>query len=152
MLECARNVLGMSDAAHPEYGGSTPDDPLIIDERLCSLVGERMAVRIVDDATRDIFGSDEAVERYYCRFALNEAHRARLAGGGLVVAGVDDADGGARIMRRTDHPFFYLTLFVPQVASSPGAPHPLITAYLEAVLSGRASAGPEPTTGSVSSP
>jgi Glutamine amidotransferase class-I len=134
VVECARNVVGMVDAAHPEYGGATPEDPLIVDERLCSLVGEQMAVRLVDDDTRAIYGSDEAVERYYCRFALNERHRDRLAGAGLIVAGVDEVDGGTRIMRRPDHPFFYLTLFVPQVASSAAAPHPLITAYLAAAI------------------
>jgi CTP synthase (UTP-ammonia lyase) len=134
VIECARNVVGMVDAAHPEYGGTTPDDPLIIDERLCSLVGEQMEVRLVDEATCEIYGSDEAVERYYCRFALNENHRDRLARGGLIVAGVDEVDGGTRIMRRADHRFFYLTLFVPQVASRPDAPHPLVTAYLAAAI------------------
>ena len=130
VVECARNVLGMAGATHPEYGEGTPDGPLMMDERLCSLVGETMAVQILDDRTREIYGSDQAIERYYCRFALNDAHRERLAGGGLVVAAVDEVDGGARIMRRADHPFFYLTLFVPQVASTPAEPHPLVSAYL----------------------
>ncbi len=48
------------------------------------------------------------------------------------VAGVDIADGTTRIMRLAHHPFFYLTLFVPQTSSTPAAPHPLVTAYLAA--------------------
>jgi len=132
VLECARNQLGMSGAGHPEYGGDAPDDPLILDERLCSLVGQEMHVRIVDAETRAIYGADEVLERYYCRFALAEHHLPRLASAGLAVAGIDEVDGGTRILRRPDRPFSYLTLFVPQVASQPGEPHPLVTAFVEA--------------------
>jgi CTP synthase (UTP-ammonia lyase) len=132
VLECARNLLGMRGAGHPEYGGDSPDDPLILDERLCSLVGQEMRVRLVDPATRSLYGTDEVAERYYCRFALAEHHRDRLASVGLVVAGIDEIDGGTRILRRLDCDFFYLTLFVPQVASRPDAPHPLVTAFVEA--------------------
>jgi CTP synthase (UTP-ammonia lyase) len=135
VLECARNQLGLSGAGHPEYGGASPDDPLILDERLCHLVGEQMAVRLVDPETRTIYGTDKTVETYYCRFALAEHHRDALAGAGLVVAAVDEVDGGTRVMRRPDHPFFYVTLFVPQVASRPGAPHPLVTAFVAAAAS-----------------
>jgi CTP synthase (UTP-ammonia lyase) len=132
VLECARNQLGRRDAGHPEYGSASPDDPLILDERLCHLVGEKMAVRLIDPATQAIYGADTAVETYYCRFALAEHHRGALAEAGLAVAAIDEVDGGTRVMRRADHPFFYLTLFVPQVASEPGAPHPLVTAFLSA--------------------
>jgi CTP synthase (UTP-ammonia lyase) len=34
-----------------------------------------------------------------------------------------------------DHPFYVATLFVPQVSSQPGNPHPLIISYLKAALS-----------------
>ena len=132
VLECARNLLGLTGAGHPEYGGPSEDDPLILDERLCALVGQEMRVRLVDRTTQSIYGTDSAVERYYCRFALAEHHRGALAGAGLTVAAIDEVDDGTRVLRRTDHPFFFLTLFVPQVASRPGAPHPLVTALLAA--------------------
>jgi CTP synthase (UTP-ammonia lyase) len=50
------------------------------------------------------------------------------------VAGVDAEDGDVRVMRLTDHPFFVLTLFVPQTSSSPDRPHPLILGFLRAAL------------------
>jgi CTP synthase (UTP-ammonia lyase) len=34
----------------------------------------------------------------------------------------------------SDHPFYVATLFLPQVTSSPGTPHPLIVSYLEAAV------------------
>jgi CTP synthase (UTP-ammonia lyase) len=44
------------------------------------------------------------------------------------------ADGGARIIELPDHRFFIGTGFVPQLASEPGHPHPLIVAYLKAAV------------------
>ena len=95
---------------------------------------------MIDETTRSIYGAAEVTERYYCRFGLNETYRDALAAVGLIVAGVDEADGGTRIMRRADHPFFCLTLFVPQSRSTPGSPHPLVTAYLGAARRARRAA------------
>jgi CTP synthase (UTP-ammonia lyase) len=137
VIEFARNVLGIENAHHAEYGTEASASPLFIDELLCSLVGQAMQVRIVDDNTRRLYGADDVVEQYYCRFGLNEAHRAALTNAGLVVAGIDRADETTRVMRLVDHPFFYLTLFVPQTSSTPGRPHPIITGYLGAALAAR---------------
>jgi CTP synthase (UTP-ammonia lyase) len=135
VIEIARNVLGVGDAHHAEYGET--DAPLFIDELLCSLVGQTMRVRLVDPVLRDAYAAPEAMEEYYCRFGLNEQYAEALATAGLIVAGLDATDGTARIMRLTNHPFFVLTLFVPQTSSRPGAPHPLVTAYVAAALERR---------------
>jgi CTP synthase (UTP-ammonia lyase) len=137
VLEVARNLLGIADAQHAEYEPENAAAPLFIDELLCSLVGQAMHVRLVDEVARGYFGADEVLEQYYCRFGLNESHRDALAAEGLLVAGVDIADGTTRIMRLEAHPFYFLTLFVPQTSSTPAAPHPLITAYLDAATRSR---------------
>jgi CTP synthase (UTP-ammonia lyase) len=51
----------------------------------------------------------------------------------LKVSGLS-ADGGARIVELPDHDFFIGTGFVPQLASKPGKPHPMILAFLNAAL------------------
>jgi len=132
VIEFARNVVGLARAHHAEYDGGPVDSPLLIDELLCSLVGQTMEVQIVDDDTRQLYGAAHAAERYYCRFGLDERYSPTLAAAGLVVAGRDADDGGTRIMRLVHHPFFYLTLFVPQTASTPDRPHPLVNAYVAA--------------------
>jgi CTP synthase (UTP-ammonia lyase) len=43
-----------------------------------------------------------------------------------------DRQGSARIAELPGHPFYLGTLFLPQLASTPGNPHPLIRAFLEA--------------------
>ena len=137
VIEFARNVLGAEQAHHAEWGPGPTAAPLFIDELLCSLVGQAMKVHIVDDATRGLYGSGDVVEQYYCRFGLNEEHLPALRAAGLEVAGVDRADNTTRIMRLAAHPFFYLTLFVPQASSTPEAPHPIVTGYLDATLGQR---------------
>jgi len=37
-------------------------------------------------------------------------------------------------VRISSHPFFVATLFVPQTASTPERPHPLVTAFVRAGL------------------
>jgi len=134
VIEFARNVLGMTGASSSEYGPVASADQLFIDELLCSLVGQRMTVTITDPHVAEFYGADRVEEQYYCRFGLVEEHTSRLAAAGLHAAGVDTADGGTRILRLADHPTYVLTLFVPQCASTPQRPHPLVTAYLRAAM------------------
>ena len=135
VIEFARNVLGVTSAQHAEYDPLASD--LFIDELLCSLVGQTMSIRLVDDALRAIYGASDATERYYCRFGVNPAHRPALEAAGLTTAGVDVADGDVRIVRIPAHPFFIATLFVPQTASTPERPHPLVTAFVRAASTAR---------------
>jgi CTP synthase (UTP-ammonia lyase) len=137
VIEFARNVLGQAEASHAEYGD---EGVLFIDELRCSIVGRQMEVELVDDLVAGCYGRRTALERYYCRFGLNPEFRPLLHEAGLLVAGVDAADDEVRIMRVADHPWFVVTLFVPQVLSDPGAPHPLITAFLDATVAFAASA------------
>jgi CTP synthase (UTP-ammonia lyase) len=86
---------------------------------------------------RQAYGEDEAVEEFRCNYGLNLNYRDQIAAGELKVAGVD-ANGEVRIIELADHRFFVATLFLPQLSSSFDRPHPLIVAYLQAALAGRA--------------
>jgi CTP synthase (UTP-ammonia lyase) len=130
IIEFARNVAGIPDAAHAE------DDPsasrLLIDKLACSLVGQTMDVTLIEATlAQRAYGTTSATERYYCQFGLNPEYRGTLSDHGLAVSGTDQ-DGEVRVVELPGHPFFVGTLFVPQTSSARGAPHPLIGAYLEA--------------------
>jgi len=133
VIEFARNVLGHERAGHAEYG-EAGDVELFIDELLCSLVGQTMRVDIVDDELLVLYGTEHPVERYYCRFGLSPRWAPTLHEAGLRIAAVDAEDGETRVMRLAGHPFFVLTLFVPQTSSTPAVPHPLVVSYLRALL------------------
>ena len=131
ILEYARNVLGFADAQHAEY------DPyasrLFISRLACSLAGREMALRFQPDShVARIYGSTQARERYYCNFGVAPDAVEWLKTGTLRVVG-SDAEGEVRVIELPGHPFFIGTLFVPQALSTPEKPHPLVTAFLEAV-------------------
>ncbi|HZD73930.1 MAG TPA: hypothetical protein VE776_08630 [Actinomycetota bacterium] len=135
IIEFARNVAGIPDAAHAELD---PDaSRLVVTGLACSLVGQTMDVSLVEGSVAHrAYGRGSATERYYCQFGLNPAYLDTLTGSGLAVSGVDQ-DGEVRIVELPGHRFFVGTLFVPQTSSTPAAPHPLISAYLAAAAGAR---------------
>jgi CTP synthase (UTP-ammonia lyase) len=78
-----------------------------------------------------IYGKTEATEVFACNYGLNEAFADQIKSSRLRVSAYDE-DGTVRMVELPGHPFFISTLFVPQVLSQIGRPHPLIVAYLEA--------------------
>jgi CTP synthase (UTP-ammonia lyase) len=126
----------MPGAEHQE---TAPDAAQLLITRLaCSLVGQTQTIQIMPGTRAYQAYGPTAVEQFRCNYGLNSAYREQLFGGGLRIAGTD-SKGEVRIVELTDHPFFVATLFLPQLASSPEKPHPLIVAYLQAALACRAS-------------
>jgi CTP synthase (UTP-ammonia lyase) len=133
MIEYARNVMGLADAAHAET------DPyascLFVTPLTCSLVGMTMAVAIKPGSkAAAAYQTERSMEAYYCNFGLNPVYQERLECAGLQITGKDE-NGEARIVELSSHPFFMGTLFVPQAQSKPGTPHPLILAFCRAAIS-----------------
>jgi CTP synthase (UTP-ammonia lyase) len=135
IIEYARNVLGFHDAQHAEY------DPyaslLFVSELACSLAGREMQLRLVPGSqVAAIYGERSVVERYYCNFGVHPDRVPALAAGPLRIVG-SDAEGSVRVVELPGHPFFIGTLYVPQARSTPNAPHPLVSAFLRAVVAYR---------------
>jgi len=130
LLEYARNVLGIGDAAHQEL---TPAAAAPLIHRLqCSLAGQtRRVILHPDSLAARVYKSLDTLEQFRCQFGLNPQYRNALAHGALRVTGVDEA-GDVRLVELDDHPFFIATLFVPQLSSSPAAPHPLVVGFVHA--------------------
>lgn len=132
VIEFARNLLGFKDAQHAEY------DPyastLFISQLACSLAGREMQLTFVPGSqVAAIYGDLGATENYYCNFGVNPDCIEELKRGPLSITGAD-VEGEVRVIEYPGHPFFIGTLFVPQTRSKPEMPHPLITAFLRAVI------------------
>jgi CTP synthase (UTP-ammonia lyase) len=130
MIEYARNVMGLADAAHAE------SDPyascLFVTPLSCSLVGKTMEVSIKSGSkAAAACQTRRSMEAYYCNFGLNPSYQEQLENAGLAITGKDE-HGEARIVELASHPFFIGTLFVPQARSKPGTPHPLMLAFCRA--------------------
>ena len=132
VIEYARNVLGFKDAQHAEYDPYASS--LFISQLACSLAGREMQLEFVPGSrVAAIYGSLSATEQYYCNFGINPDYVDELKQGPMKISS-SDAEGEIRIIEHPDHPFFIGTLFVPQARSTPEKPHPLVTAFLEAVV------------------
>ena len=132
VIEYARNVLGFNDAQHAEYDPYASN--LFISHLACSLAGREMELSFVAGSqVAEIYGGLSATEHYYCNFGVNPDCVRELKQGPLRTTGTD-IEGEVRVVELPDHPFFIGTLFVPQARSVPKMPHPLVTAFLEAII------------------
>lgn len=132
MLDYARNLLAFKDAQHAEYDPYASN--LFISELACSLAGREMSLEFVEDSrVARIYGSTAAKEAYYCNFAVNPEYLEEIRNGPINITG-SDSEGEVRVIEYSEHPFFIATLFVPQIRSTPEQPHPLVNAFLKAVV------------------
>lgn len=132
ILEYARHVLHYEDAQSQE------NDPyasqLFISQLACSLAGRTMHLKFQEGSQISrIYGSLSAEEEYYCNFGLNPEYVSILMNSSLAVVGSDE-EGEVRVIEVPTHPFFVGTLFVPQTRSKTDIPHPVVTAFIRAVV------------------
>jgi len=80
-----------------------------------------------------IYQQSDIEEVFNCNYELNQAFQGMIAETGLRITGLGD-NGEARIVELAEHRFFLATSYLPQLSSEEGRPHPLIVAYLEAVI------------------
>ena len=133
LLEYARNVLGIVEAAHAEYDPTA--SVLFLTKLACSLVGKTMTVDLLPGSTvHRAYGKGHAEESYYCNFGLNPQFRKTLTDSSLRISGTDQ-DGEVRIVELPEHQFFVGTLFVPQTRSTSECPHPLLLQFVRATVS-----------------
>jgi CTP synthase (UTP-ammonia lyase) len=130
ILEYARNVLGFTEAEHEE---NNPEASLLFISRLqCSLVGRTMRIKLQPDSlVARSYARTDIQEQYRCNFGVNPAYEEVLRSSSLRIVGSDD-EGIVRVVELAGHPFFVGSLFIPQLTSTPSAPHPLVSAFIKA--------------------
>ena len=131
VLEFARNVAGMADAAHGEV---QPDsEKQVVSLMQCGLVEREAGVRFeVGSRLRSLMGVDESLEGFHCRYGLNPGFRAVLEDAGFRFTAIDSA-GEIRGGELPEHPFFVGTLFQPERWALRGKLHPVVRGFIEAV-------------------
>jgi len=129
ILMLARDLSGIAEAAHEEYG---PDGELVVVELECSLAGHEAGIRYEPGSLiGQIMGAERSVERYNCAYGVDRAYVDRLTAGGVRFSARDDA-GDVRVLELRDHPFFLGTLFQPELAGDGTRAHPVIRAFATA--------------------
>ncbi|WP_399082112.1 hypothetical protein ACGH2B_00325 [Streptomyces sp. BBFR2] len=130
LLEFARHVCAMDDAAHAEHAPGS-GRPLIV-PLPHDLAGHEATVHIEPGSlAEDALGARTTVERYQCTHTLDPRYAGTLRDHGLRFTGHDDA-GHPRMAELPGHPFFLCTLFQPELADDTSRPHPLVRAFAAA--------------------
>jgi CTP synthase (UTP-ammonia lyase) len=134
LVEHARNLAGIADAAHAEYGpGGTP----VITLLECSLQDQTITVVLASGSILAmLYDVERVIEHTACSYGLSPDLQHIAGEYGMRVAATDAA-GQVRAVERVDHPFFVATVYQPQLRSAPGAPHPVFLGLLDAALAGR---------------
>jgi len=123
--------LGIRDAEHEE---TAPDaQTLIISKLSCSIAGQTRSLYVLAGTkAAAAYGVPVSQEQFLCNYGLNPNFR-QLIEKTFCVSGMDE-DGEIRMLELPTHKFYVATLFVPQMLSKPGSPHPLITSFLTAAM------------------
>lgn len=133
LIEYGRNELGFADADDVQYD---PDAPTaFITPLACSLVGETAPLNLASGSRlASVYGDCEStVETYHCKYGLNPEYIDAIVHSPMQITGWD-VEKAPRAVELPDHPFFIGTLFQPELSSVPTAVHPLIDAFVDAVV------------------
>ncbi|MEN3615016.1 CTP synthase C-terminal region-related (seleno)protein [Plantactinospora sp. ZYX-F-223] len=145
LLEYARDVCGLSGAAHGENNPEATGE-LLIEPLACSLAGHEGTVRIAAGSLAErVLGAGRSVERYQCSYGVNPSYLDVLRAHGLHLTGFDEA-GDVRVAELPGHPFFLCTLFQPELAGDGTVVHPMIRAFATAAALHAGSPDPIPAT------
>jgi CTP synthase (UTP-ammonia lyase) len=140
LIEYARNVLGLWDADHAESNPGTTFP--LISPLACALRDQSGAISLKEGTRiREIYGASTVVEEYNCSFGLAPNYRSFLEGGPLTITG-EDTEGEVRVVELLGHPFFIATLFQPERRALKGEAHPLVNAYVRAIVEANVAAQP----------
>jgi len=132
LIEFARDVAGLTSADTSETNPTGTES--VVDALTCSLVEQTGPLRFTPGSRlHAIYGRDNTVEGYHCRYGLNDAYRARLEAAGLRFTAFDQNDEiRAAELPETMHPFFVGTLFQPERAALRSEVPPLARALVRA--------------------
>ena len=134
LVEHARNLAGIADASHAEYGA---EGRPVITPLACSLLDQSITIDVAPDSLlARLYGQTRATERTTCSYGLAPDMQHIADEHGMRTAATDET-GEVRAVERVDHPFFVGTLYQPQLTSSAAAPHPILVGFLKAAAASR---------------
>lgn len=151
VVEFARDVLGLKDAASAEMNPSTPDPviDLMEDQKSTTIKGGTMRLGAYDcqldknSLAYEIYGKELISERHRHRYEFNGHYLTRMEAAGLKASGRNPETGLVEIVEIPTHPFFIGVQFHPELKSTPEVPQPIFVAFVKAALDYRRQKGLE---------
>lgn len=151
VVEFARDVLGLKDAASAEMNPSTPDPviDLMEDQKSTTIKGGTMRLGAYDcqldknSLAYEIYGKELISERHRHRYEFNGHYLTRMEAAGLKASGRNPETGLVEIVEIPTHQFFIGVQFHPELKSTPEVPQPIFVAFVKAALDYRRQKGLE---------
>ena len=142
IVEFARNVIGLSDAASIELEPDTtnPVIALLPDQKDVVNLGGTLRLGAypctLQDNTKaiELYGKKEISERHRHRYEVNNDYRDSLTENGMVISGLSPDGRIVEMIEIKEHPFFVATQAHPEFKSRPDVPHPLFRGFIEAAV------------------
>ncbi|MBE5846937.1 MAG: CTP synthase [Lachnospiraceae bacterium] len=142
IVEFARSVCGLKEAASAELVPDTPDPVIHImpDQQGVTDIGGTLRLGaypcILTEGTKafELYGKKEIRERHRHRYEVNNAYREVLTQHGMTISGVSPDGQLVEMIELQDHPYFVATQAHPEFKSRPDLPHPLFTGLIAAAL------------------
>jgi CTP synthase len=141
VVEFGRYILGDESANSTEFDRTTPHPviDLMPDQHNVTDMGGTMRLGLYPcvlqpgTIAQRAYQTDLVQERHRHRFEFNNSYRKRFEEAGMRFSGLSPNGLLVEIAELADHPFMVGVQFHPEFLSRPNRPHPLFTAFLEAV-------------------
>ncbi len=154
VIEAARNLLGLEDAASTEFEPETHAPVIATMAEQVAIVsgkgdmgasmrlGSYPADLVPGSLVAQRYGSTRVSERHRHRYEVNNAYRDDLAAKGLHISGTSPDGNLVEFVEldRAQHPYYVGTQAHPELKSRPTQPHPLFVGLIEAAVKRKLSA------------
>jgi len=148
VIEYARNVAGLTQAASTEFDPQSPEPVIATMEEQMAFVegagdlGGTMRLGLfpaelkAGSVVAETYGATLVHERHRHRYEVNNAYRGPLETAGLVFSGTSPDDSLVEFVElpRDVHPYYVSTQAHPELRSRPTRPHPLFAGLVGAAI------------------
>ncbi|MCE5272470.1 CTP synthase [bacterium] len=142
IIEFARNVCGIEEAASEEFDPGSPqlvislmpDQEKVIDMGGTMRLGGYPCNLKPGTRVSKIYDAEKINERHRHRYEVNNRYRQALEEKGMVFSGLSPDGRLVEIIELPAHPWFIGCQFHPELKSRPMRPHPLFRDFVAAAL------------------
>ncbi len=142
IIEFARNVLGLKNAASTEVEPKTKDPVIDLMEEQKNIINMGGTMRLggyncnlkKGTKTFNIYGHGKIRERHRHRYEFNNQYLQAFEGAGMVSSGINPETGLVEVMELRGHPWFIGCQYHPELRSTVSCPHPLFVRFVKAAM------------------
>lgn len=140
VIEFARDVLGLKNAASTEFAPETDEPVVDIMEEQKKITAKGGTMRLgawkcdlkEGSLARKIYGKPQIMERHRHRYEFNPKYIPLVEKEGMSVSGMNTEANLPEIVEIPEHPWFIGVQFHPEFNSKPLRPHPLFVSFINA--------------------